>query len=68
MAPYIVCNKCGMKGLKKYKMMLMHGKNGFRRYSVCEQCAKKLGLEVGKMSGGRQRKAEVRGEVSSHNI
>ena len=49
----IVCNKCGRKNLDEYRMALMMGKQGYRRYSVCLTCAKKLGLGE-PTTGGRQ--------------
>lgn len=48
------CTKCGKKALAEYRMALMHGPNGFRRYSVCPSCAIKLGLGE-PTTGGRQR-------------
>lgn len=54
MAPYIVCNKCGKKDLKEYRMELLHGPNGYRRYSVCVECAG----GSAKAGGGRQKAAK----------
>lgn len=52
----INCTKCGKKGLAEYRMALMQGPNGFRRYSVCPSCAVKLGLGDAK-PGRRQMRA-----------
>lgn len=56
------CTKCGKKGLAEYRMALMHGPNGFRRYSVCASCAKKMGLPEPTI-GGRQRRAKKQNET-----
>lgn len=46
------CLKC-KKELNEFRMMLMIGPLGYRRYAVCLGCAKKLG--AGKPAqGGRQ--------------
>lgn len=50
----INCTKCGKKSLAEYRMALMHGPNGFRKYAVCLPCAKKLGLGE-PPTGGRQK-------------
>lgn len=47
------CLKCGME-LDDYRMVLMIGPLGYRRYAVCLRCAGKAGAGAPKI-GGRQR-------------
>lgn len=54
------CIRCGERGLKAYRMVLMMGPKGFRRYAMCLACAdgkpprkktrKEVNAESGKMS------------------
>lgn len=50
---------CAVKGCKAklldgYRMVLMMGPQGYRRYPICRKCAEKMGLDAAK-PGGRQR-------------
>jgi len=51
------CEKC-KKVLGQYRMVLMIGSKGYRRYPVCMKCADKLGVAEPKR-GGRQRAKEL---------
>lgn len=48
------CNKCGKKGLREYRMAMMHGPLGYRSYAVCMKCAADMNLRP-KGTGGKQR-------------
>lgn len=51
-----VCPKCRKPILEGYRMVLMSGPKGYRRYAVCARCA---GNPAG-VTGGRQRKLQRR--------
>jgi len=51
------CTKCGRKGLEEFRMVFMIGPKGYRRYTVCLGCAKKMGMPDPKRGGGRKREA-----------
>lgn len=46
------CLKC-KKALEEYRMVMMIGPRGYRRYAVCLSCASKLGAGA-PSQGGRQ--------------
>jgi len=60
------CQKCGKKHLQEYRMALMMGPKGYRRYSVCMDCAKKLKLPEPR-GGGRQL-AKAQHEVENASL
>jgi hypothetical protein len=48
------CTKCG-KELTFYRMVLMMGPKGYRRYAPCDRCAAKV--EKGQKAEGKMQKA-----------
>lgn len=53
MAKQFCANPKCKKELKDYRMVLMIGPRGYRRYAVCQPCARKLGVGA-PSQGGRQ--------------
>ena len=60
------CLKCGME-LDDYRMVLMIGPLGYRRYAVCLRCAGKAGAGAPKIGGGCGPAWLMRGQHTTWN-